>query len=82
MLHNMPAAAAAKSLQSCLTLCNPMDCSLPGSFFSMEFSRQEYWNRLSFPTLGDLPDPGTEPMSLISPALADIFFTTAPSGKP
>ena len=29
--------------QSCPTLCNPMDCSLPGSSLSMEFSRQEYW---------------------------------------
>jgi len=29
----------------------------------MEFSTQEYWSRLSFPTLGDLPDPGMEPMS-------------------
>ena len=29
----------------CLTLCDPMDCSLPGSApLSMEFSRQEYWN--------------------------------------
>ena len=33
--------------QSCPTLCNPMDCSLPGSL-SMEFSRQEYWCRYSF----------------------------------
>ena len=30
-VHNLSAAAAAKLLQSCLTLCNPMDCSLPGS---------------------------------------------------
>ena len=31
---------------------------------SMEFSRQEYWSGLPFPTPGDLPDPGTEPTSL------------------
>ena len=43
---------------------------------SMEFSRQEYWSRLSFPTPGDLPYPGTEPESLASPALAGEFFTT------
>ena len=30
----------------------------------MEFSRQEYWSGLPFPTPGDLPDPGTEPTSL------------------
>ena len=32
---------------------------------SMEYSRQEYWNGLPFPTPGDLPDPGTEPTSPI-----------------
>ena len=35
----------------------------------MGFSRQEYWNRLPFPIPGDLPDPGTEPESPVSPAL-------------
>ena len=41
----------------------------------MEFFRQEYWNGLPFPTPGDLPDPGTEPTSPVSPALqADKFF--------
>ena len=45
----------------------------------MEFSKQEYWNGLPFPTLGDLADPGIEPMS---PALAGGFSTTAPPGNP
>ena len=49
---------------------------------SVEFSRQEYWSGLPFPTPGDLPDPEIEPVSLASPALADGFFTTAPVGKP
>ena len=49
---------------------------------SMEFSRQEYWSGLPFPPPGDLPDPGTEPMSLVSPALAGGFFTTVSPGKP
>ena len=44
------AAAAAKSLQSCPTLCNPMDGSPPGSP-SLGFSRQEHWNGLPFPSL-------------------------------
>jgi len=48
----------------------------------MIFSRQEYWSWLPFPTPGDLPDPGIKPTSLVSPALAGRFFTTAPSGKP
>ena len=43
---------------------------------SMEFSRQEYWSRLPFPTPGDLLDPETEE-SLVSPALAGRFFTTS-----
>ena len=46
---------------------------------SMEFPRQEYWNRLPFSSPGDLPDPGIE---LTSPALAGGFFTTEPSAKP
>ena len=48
--------------QSCLTLCNPTDCSPPG-FSAMEFSRQEYWSGLPFPSPEDLPDLGTEPWS-------------------
>ena len=36
----------------------------------MGFSRQEYWTGLPFPSPRDLPDPGIEPPSLISPALA------------
>ena len=43
----------------------------------MGFSRQEYWSRLPCPPSGDLPDPGIEPMSLMSPALAGRFFTTS-----
>ena len=42
---------------------------------SMEFSRQEYWSGLPFPSPGDLPDPGMEPASLMSPALTGGFFT-------
>ena len=44
---------------------------------SMGFSRQEYWSGLPFPPPGDLPDPGAEPASLKSPALAGGFFTTS-----
>ena len=49
---------------------------------SMGFPRQEYWGGLSFPSPGDCPDPGMEPVFLMSPALAGMFFTTCPSGKP
>ena len=44
---------------------------------SMEFSRQECWSGLPCPPLGDLPDPGIEPTSLMSPTLADEFFITS-----
>ena len=43
----------------------------------MEFSRQEYWSRLPFPSPGYLPDPGIKPMSFASRALAGGFFTTS-----
>ena len=41
---------------------------------SMGFSRQDYWSGLPCPLLGDLPDPGIIPMSLVSPALVGRFF--------
>ena len=44
---------------------------------SMGFSRQEYWSGLPCPPPGDLPNPGIEPMSLTSPALAGRFFTSS-----
>ena len=43
----------------------------------MGFSREEYWSELPCPPLGDLPDPGIEPKSLASPALAGGFFITS-----
>ena len=45
----------------------------------MEFPRQEYRSGVSFPSPGDLPDPGIE---YTYPALAGRFFTTVPPGKP
>ena len=43
----------------------------------MGFSRQEYWSGLPCPPPGDLPDPGIEPVPIMSPALAGRFFTTS-----
>ena len=69
--------------QSGLTLCAPMDCSLPGSsVHGIFFFRQEFWNGLPLPSPGDLPSLGIEPASLPSPALAEGFFTTVSPGKP
>ena len=42
---------------------------------SGKLPRQEYWSGLPFPSAGDLPDRGTEPTALVSPALAGRFFT-------
>ena len=49
-------------------------CQTP---LSMGFSKQEYWSALPCPPPGDLPNPGIEPESLKSPALANRFFTTS-----
>ena len=48
---------------------------------SMRFSRQEYWSGLPYPPPGNLPNPGIEPESLRSPALAGSFFTTSATGE-
>ena len=48
----------------------------------MEFFRQEFWSGLSFLPPGDLPNPETKPMSLLSPALAGKFFITVLPGNP
>ena len=64
-----------KVSQLCLTLCDPMDSSPPGSSV-MGFPGQEYWNGLPFPFPGDLPNPGIEPRS---PTLqADILPSEPP----
>ena len=67
--------------QSCPILCDPMDCSLPGSFVHGIFSRQEYWSGLPSCTLRVLPDPGFELAYLAFPTLAGGFLTTVPPGK-
>ena len=71
--------------QPCLTLCDPMDCSPPGSTAHGIFQAIIYWSGGPFPSLGDLPDPGIEPKSPAAPALAGRFTDSlplAPAGKP
>ena len=63
----------AKLLQSWPTFCDPMDCSSPGS--SVHGILQA--RILEWVAMPCLPDPGIEPMTLTSPALADGFFTTS-----
>ena len=66
----------AKSLQSCLILCDPMNCSFSGSSVHDIFQAKILeWVALSYP--GDLPHAGIKPSALASPALADGFFITS-----
>ena len=62
-----------KLLQSCLTLCDPMDCNPPGTSVH-GFSRQEYWSGLLHPPPRDIPDPGTEPESHIPHISRWVFY--------
>ena len=68
----------------CVLSCSVMSDSLQPhgarqAPLSMAFSRQEYWSGLPFPSLGDFPDPGTEPWS---PALQADSLPSEPPGKP
>ena len=67
---------------SCVHLFAPIGTVAHQTPLSTEFSRQEYWSGLPFPTPGDLPYPGIEPTSPVSSALAGGFFTAVPPGKP
>ena len=67
--------------QLCTTLCDPMGCSPPGSSVK-GISQARILEWVAFPPPGDPPDPGIEPTSLVSPALAGQFFTAMPPGKP
>ena len=64
--------------KSCPTLCNPMNCSPPGSS-DHGVSQGEYWSELPLPSPGDLPNAGIKPAS---PALTGGFFTSELPGKP
>ena len=75
--YSCAAAAAAKSHQSCPTLCDPIDSSLPGSTVP-GILQQEYWSGLPFPPPGDLPNPWIEPRS---PALQADSLPSEPPGK-
>ena len=83
----------AKSLQPCPTLWHSMSLHSPGHSTPLDtearqapvsrgFFRQEYWSGLPCPLPGNLPDPGTKPVSLTSPALAGKSLPLEPPGKP
>ena len=65
--------------QSCLTLCDPVDYSLPAQPpLSMKFSSQKYWSGVPFHPPRDLPSPGIEPRS---PALQADSLPSKPPGE-
>ena len=64
-----------------LGCCAMLTCSMCQAPLSTEFSRQEHWGGLPFPTPEDLPDSGIKPMPLASPALADCSLPLLSPGK-
>ena len=71
----------AQSLSGVRLLCDPMACSPPG--LSVHgFSRQEYWTGLPFPSPGDLPAPGNQPLSPESPAMTADSSPLSHQGSP
>ena len=72
-VHVRVCVRACSVTQSCLTLWEQTDCSLPGSSVHGIFQARILE--------GNLPDPGIKSTSLVSPALAGRFFTTGLSGK-
>ena len=65
--------------QFCLTLCDPMDCSLPGFCLSMGILQARILEWLLCPPPSDLPNPGIEPRS---PSLQADSLLSEPPGKP
>ena len=71
-------------MQSCFT-CVQFFASLTVDHHAslpIGLSRQEYWSGLPYHPPGDLPNPKIEPLSVMSPALANGFFTTSATEKP
>ena len=71
-------ASCAESLQSCLTLYDPTDCSRQAPL-STDCPRPEHWSGLPFPSPGDLPHSGVKPGS---PTLRANSLPSEPPGKP
>ena len=74
----LPNVNCVKSLSCVQLFATPWTVAYQAPL-SMEFSRQEYWTGLPFPSPGDLPDPGIKPRS---PALQADALPSEPPGKP
>ena len=73
-IFQIPYNLLCMHVQAYLTLCNPWTADLQAPL-SMEFSRQEYWSGLPFPTPGDLSDSGIEPVTF-------LFLRSLPLSSP
>ena len=72
---------AASATQSCLTLCEPTDCSPQGSS-ALGVFKQGYWSELPLPAPGHLPNPGIKPKPPESPALPADSSPLSHQGSP
>ena len=72
---------ACLHVQSCLALCNSVDCSPPHSSGPYDFPGKNTGVGCQFLLQGDLPYPGIEPESPVSPELAGGFLITVTPGK-
>ena len=79
--RNIFSCRYAQSLSHVLLFATPWTVAHQAPL-STGFPRQEYWSGLPFPSPGDLPGSGNEPVPPVSPAQADGFFTTEPHEKP
>ena len=77
VLLPLPRLSGGAGAQSCLTVCNPTDCSPPGSSVH-GIPQARILEQLALSVSRGSPNPGIEPMSLVSEV---GFFTTAPTGK-
>ena len=81
-VYSVKQCVHAKSLQLCPTFCNPPWTVAHQAPLRMGFSRQKYWSGLPCPSVGDLPDPGIEPVSPVAPALQADSLLLSPRGSP
>ena len=80
VLESLISLLNAKLLQSCPNLCNPMDCSLPGSsVYGVSQARILEWVAILLQKI--FPSQGSNPGLLVSPALAGEFFTISTTWK-
>ena len=82
LIHLPTGASTIVNINTCVfsVMSNPLWSYRPQVPLSTGFSRQEYWSGLPWPPSEELPNPGIEPVSLMSPALAGGFFSTTATG--